>query len=70
LALDRSALLWVEVSLRMKLVSISKMRDVNLFMTIGETVDISTRKLQSAVNKVALDKKMANKIQRIKIGTY
>jgi hypothetical protein len=45
--------------------------DDTAVMAIGETVDISTRKLQSAVNNVAIrTKKMANKTQRIQIGKY
>jgi hypothetical protein len=41
-------------------------------MAVGETIENSTRKLQSTVNKVAVwtKKKMANKTQRIHIGTY
>jgi hypothetical protein len=40
-------------------------------MSVGETVENSTRKLQSAVNKVTMrTKKMANKTQRIQISTY
>jgi hypothetical protein len=44
--------------------------DDTAVMAIGETVDISTRKLQSAVNKVAIWTKMTNKTQCIQIDTY
>jgi hypothetical protein len=45
--------------------------DDTAVIAIGETVESSTRKLQSAVNQVAVwTKKIANKIQRIQIGTY
>jgi hypothetical protein len=47
--------------------------DDTAVMAIRETFDISTGKLQSAVNKLSsryLDKKMANKTQRFQIGAY
>jgi hypothetical protein len=45
--------------------------DDTAVMAVGETVDISTRKLQSDVKIVSIKtKRMANKTQRIQIGTY
>jgi hypothetical protein len=44
--------------------------DDTAVMAVGETVDISTRKLQSAVNKVAIWTKMTNKTQRIEVATH
>jgi hypothetical protein len=44
--------------------------DDTAIMAVGEIVEISTRKLQSAVNKVTIwTKTMAIKIQRTQIGT-
>jgi mannose/fructose/N-acetylgalactosamine-specific phosphotransferase system component IID len=45
--------------------------DDTAVMAIGETVEGSTRKLQSAVNEVSIWKqKVVNETQRIKIGIY
>jgi phage gp45-like len=45
--------------------------DDTAIMAIGDTVENSTRKLQSAINKFTIStKKKANKIQRIQIDTY
>jgi retron-type reverse transcriptase len=50
--------------------TVATFADDTAVMAVGETVESSTIKLQSAVNKVAIWTKMANKIQRIQIGTY
>jgi hypothetical protein len=39
-------------------------------MAVGETVENSTRKLQSPVNEVAIWTKMVNSTQQIHICTY
>jgi hypothetical protein len=44
--------------------------DDTAIMAVGYTVENTTRKLQSAVNKAVIWKIMANKIQRIKIHIY
>jgi hypothetical protein len=46
--------------------------DDTAVMAIGETIEISTRKLQSAVKKVTIwtKKKKAKKTQRIQSVTY